>query len=254
MDFGGNTAEEVVLLDTGNAVPLAGGGYIQLNQANGLLYDVRQYSSYYLRLWPQVSPGPATMFNPILVQPGWIGGPTFASNQIYTDTYEFWADNLAGGTYGFTGSDLYFQDVQHGPYLYVGILNMGADAVAVDYDLYASTRPFPGPFGVQQLYSDNFLVSPTLGTIVALGAGATKQVAANFGYGRVRWRLSTTQAFVVNVTAGSYVPPFDSATAGAGTVEKEIIAPKRSLKFSITNSGGAPMNAFLNAVELADRQ
>ena len=236
----------------------------------GLVFDVRQYSSYYLQVVCTTNTGP-TDLNPIAVRLNWFED-TGGLSQVYTDDYViFSAQAVVGINRICFGGQLIAQDTMHGPFMRYNFQNTlgGPDTVTVSHTLTATTRQLPGPYmreisasgsGAETTGTDtqdNYILPPSQGDFT-LGIGGQINVPFLMRYGRYKWRMNapgagTASIYVAGMSNGLY--HLDTLTAaGAAIVQGEGILPKRAGFIQLTNQSGAANQRFIvQMVTLGDK-
>lgn len=239
MDFPGSSAESTTAI-TSFTQSIASSASFQT-----AIFDVRDTVSFYLGVQSTV-PGASTDWAPLEVTLTWYDTASGA-NIIFVDEHCFFADSAAGVALLSYGK-FELCDAQHGPFLRVKCANVGPDSQNVSLQLIGTSRTLTQPYANQgNTVGDLFLISPTKGQF-SLAAGASLEIPARYGYGRVRWRVSTTNGFTLNWFCAGEPLAFDSVNTGVGlTYVSELLCPKRSLNAQIVN-GGSPNTGFVNAI------
>lgn len=195
--FAGKPNTELTILagDIFSGQNISGGGTLVVPQrvfgstGSVTIADVRSFGSYYLALTGQI--GVATKYNPVNVLFQWFADSA-ATREVYRDEVNFWAGSN-GGAFIFTNSTMEMQDVHHGPYFSVTILNQaGNDTLSFLLQLVHSSRQLPGP-SVRQFGSTNGILAMSSGPIPV---GGTIFFPLYYGHGE-------TQITLVNPSAGA---------------------------------------------------
>lgn len=206
--------------------------YLNSSGSNQTPDDVRQFSSYYIKIYVQ-TPLNATAFNPSNIHLFWYGNSNpLNGTLIYEDSYTWWTDTNGGAFFAINGP-LEIQDVQHGPYLVVQYQNAGSDTVVVNVVLEYTTRQLPGPYARQQQGIDGIIAN------INDGPGFGLNVALPFHYGRLWARMTAigagTTNFSFRMAGNSFVYEL-FAVPTSTTTRAEWINPKRSLLFTASNT------------------
>lgn len=178
--FSGHLSTEVIRVIQTNSSSIAAFG-----SQNFSVLDVRQWAGYYLAIAAATSTAPATAINPVQILLKWFSDSN-GFNLIYEDAYEFWADNVSGPIV--TLGSCMIQDVMHGPYMQIQLLNTttGTDTVQVNYSLEGTSRNGLTPYARQLNRGDALAGGGIDGILVDIAgnlvAGAAT-VPFGFGYG-----------------------------------------------------------------------
>lgn len=220
---------------------------------SSLVLDVRQFSSYYALIVASVTGGAATDYNQVIVQFFWYADPQ-ATVTVFQDQYAFFASQ-ATGTFKTAGGVLLAQDQMHGPFMRVRVTYNGPDVVTARTIIIGTTRSVGSPYIREQKISfgaaditerDMWVVPPDFAANIALAAGATVSIPCMMQYGRGRWRIVSTTAYIVDIMplkpwAAAVQTAIDSRQAVAGEVfSQEYINPKAAPVVQITNLGAIP--------------
>lgn len=249
MDFLGSSAENVVTLSDSLQNAVIQGATVQV----GGVFDVRQYSSYYLSVSANASSTAATQ--PVIcrtlvefdLNPS---GSTF----LYEDSWEHFAYQIAPATFQYSSDVLMIQDNIRGPYMQVFFVNSTPAGANINMDvawtLYASTRQLPGqsvreddtsgiPDGVLLHNSQN----------IAAGATATYLCKYAFGRGWLTW-FTGGQIFTIRGFAGSNsgFPLFSYSAPANNRDQRELVIPKRCMSITAQNTGAATAQLDMSVV------
>ena len=254
--FTGKPAPELTLREANvTGFPAPGGTNFAVGmQAFGTIptspvADVRNFGSYYFQLDTQVIT--PTKYNPITVIFTWwsdnlqgVGG-----GSTYIEEVSIWA---AGSTGAFIngGGTLYMQDVHHGPYLTVNIINpAGNDTVSLFFRLVGSSRSLPGPYH-RQVHSDGtpgvnsgqgadgFLIDKGG---IAIGGGGTVDLPMLMGYGDTQWTIvnAGAAAMTYTITYAGHVAGHTALVptlAAGGNTMFNFTMPKRAGLIRVTGT------------------
>lgn len=249
MDWSQSVIESTSRVDNFPTTTLVSNGI-----GNGPVIDMRQFQGFYISMLATRN-GVATNYNEVTLKLVWYLDAA-GTIMTYADVYEILAF-AAGPAFATLGGRLVGQDVLHGPFMRVYVVNVGADAVDVSYQLTGTTRNIPGPYYREMeqtippgIYNpDNFIVSPDNGGVVGAAAASDTFFPGLMRYGRARYRVTTNQNFTMTIFAGSVVTEFESiGPVGAGVYTGELVVPKRSCLVRIHNNAGVVMNAFFNMI------
>jgi hypothetical protein len=190
--FAGRPTTEIVSTISRITTPQALGS----GSVTTLNFDMRQFASYYFNINAQVS-GVPTGYNPIEITPRFGADSNIPFNLqsptslVFPDTYEYYA--AASAPFIFGGGPLTINDVVHGPWLNLQILNNGPDTVNYTYLLMGTTRLLPGPYARQEGPSPG--VSGMDGILLFQGGNipgaGVFTFPALFGYGETYVKFST---------------------------------------------------------------
>lgn len=202
--------------------------------------DVRQYSSYYLKIFSTAHTAP-TAFSTSRVDLFFYGSSNTGNGTlVYQDMAEWWNDSAFPGTFNLANSDVLIQDVLHGPYLVVQYTN-GSSTTSMDVNflLEYSTRLIPGPYLRQQKAIDGTLAATgNVGTAI----NSTVNLPLPLSDGRMRYKANSLGpgTITVNTMYGSLAPVIDQdVMASAALVTRELIVPKRAIMVQVVTGGTA---------------
>jgi len=203
--------------------------------------DVRQYQSYYIKIYATAHNAAATAFNTSRLDLLFYGSSNTSNGTlVFADMAEWWSDNAGGGTFFNINGPLTGQDVMHGPYLVIQYTNQSAtDSMDVNYIVEYTTRQLPGPYYRQQDGIDG-IVALTGNTPTAINT--TINIPTPYLYGRAQQFIHCLGpgSITVNQFYGSLsnVAIQDVVASGA-TVSRETITPKRAVLFQVMTGGTA---------------
>lgn len=217
--------------------------------ASNQTFDVRNFASYYFKIGVKATPGAATAYNPFLVRLFWTA-KSDGTDVIYEDRIAFWSDgNSFGGSFDYDGGNIILQDVHHGPYMSILLVNRAnADSVSLFYTLTGTSRQLPGPFFRQNAaVASGILVNGFLAANYVIGAGGIKEVPFHFTYGMIGLQITNPSAAAISfdmnfadVPGGTIVGGASLGTIAAGGVlYSNFIMPKASGIFKATGAVGA---------------
>lgn len=243
--FSGHPSTEIVLRNGYVAqispVTVTALGSVTLNSSTPNAFsDVRQYSSYNVKVRSR-SNGAATAVNTAKVLLEW-SSDSAGADIIYQDMAEWYSDS-ATGTFISSNGPIYLQDVHHGPFFRVTYTNeSAADSMLLDYTVehtsrLATSNRFAQQHGVTSFPDGSLVITGT----VAIGLGATVNIMCPFAYGRASWRIENNgggAGLVYNIYYGAALIRQFILAAGAAD-EREVILPKRAMRFEINAGGGA---------------
>jgi hypothetical protein len=224
------TPEIVAALSSSSGQNINAGQFVQLGP-----FDARQYASYYLEV-NAVAAGAPVQFNPVTVEVRWNSIPTIGASEVYADTATFWGDSLAGA-FQFLGGNMYMEDIHHGPFFHVNIMNNSPIALVVGWDLFNTTRSLPGPYFRQGSGNGPAGVLCFLPFPQAIGAGATVNVACLYGYGRVTTRLIAVPNMNFDFFLAGNANSWDQYGGVGGPLRPELVLPKMAARIAVTNPG-----------------
>lgn len=238
--FTGHLITEIVTLiaksSGSNIIP---GGEV----TTGLIIDVRQWASYYLSLDATVSTLPATDYNQIQVALFWTAD-ALGATRLSADSFSFWADALTGKFVSL--STVFAEDVMHGPFMRINILNNGTNDVDVQWRLLGTTRVLPGPYLRQGSFPDGIVLDVQIDSMVAgvadvplpLAYGPMELVITNNGGNPEQFTLN----FEPNLGTGPGFPGYLGQVAVGGSLGVNprlvVIAPKRGGILHVAGVGG----------------
>lgn len=215
--------------------------------------DVRQYASYYIKVYATTL-GSATGWNTGQLALSWYSSASKINGTLlYQDAHTWFADSPGGGFFVAQGL-LETQDTMHGPYMDIQFSNQSTtDALQVTYIVQFTTRTIPGPYTRQQ---SNGLQGIILNTgTVAIGAGATIRNIAGYDYGRTWLKMTAFNPSGLDFifTYGD-TTNVDTITLAANTTDRrEIVIPKKALAIDVHNGTGTGGSYALLAITQFDK-
>jgi len=240
MDWSQTNLERVTSIASGSA------SLTNTQTVTSPIFDMRQFSSFYLTIAAQNQTNPATNYNDVQIVMNWYTDNTGATH-VYTDKYNIIADNPLGAVFiGVLGGRLVMQDVCHGPFMQYVITENGPNVVGVTHLLEGTTRNLPGPYVREVSYAvppvprsaDNYFMPSNK---VLLGASSTTDFPCYMRYGPGRLRTAAINGAVTVVIyfasgGGPASSPESWAVAG-GTVDiRGLTLPKETMVIRVTNN------------------
>jgi len=217
----------------GNSISIPGPG-------TTTTFDMRNFSSFYFVCTPLVNGVPST-WNSIFITFDWFS-QTGALNTTFSDSVEIWATQPV--PFFFNGGVFTIQDLVHGPYLRITVLNANpVNSINFSYALVGTTRLIANP-SYRQNRTDAIMLDSTGNPIPASG---TAQEPAQYLHGRFLAMFGNSGAnpMTFAIHHGSLVFSINTVVAAGITTVIESIAPKHSIRIDVVGVVGQTYNVRL---------
>lgn len=214
--------------------------------------DLRNFASVVVDV---LAAGPAipTAFNRVGIYLRWFADAAL-SQPTWQDTYFPWAQELTAGAFFHPGGEIFIQDSVRGAFLQLRIRNEGADNEVISFDVYGGSSELTER-GVRDIRrsltlanQDDEVLIDSLGA-VPLAPAAVATYVTRMHIGQSWWRLEAAASahnFVIFDSFGNQVD--QEAIAAGGITRREIILPARSLRVTVTNTGGVAGTHRINVI------